>query len=88
MLDNTFDMAKTATGTPYYLSPEVCLGQQYDNKSDMWMLGCILYELCTTKRPFDGASLKDVLHQITNVNYKKLPSEFDPIFHKLVEVLL
>lgn len=26
MLDNTFDMAKTATGTPYYLSPEVCLG--------------------------------------------------------------
>tara|TARA_B110000285_G_scaffold180736_1_gene203842 strand:+ start:955 stop:1119 length:165 start_codon:yes stop_codon:yes gene_type:complete len=54
----------------------------------MWMLGCILYELCTTKRPFDGASLKDVLHQITNVNYKKLPSEFDPIFHKLIEVLL
>lgn len=52
------------------------------------MLGCILYELCTTKRPFDGVSLKDVLHQITNVNYQKLPSEFDPIFHKLVEVLL
>jgi len=26
MLENTFDMAKTATGTPYYLSPEVCLG--------------------------------------------------------------
>jgi NIMA (never in mitosis gene a)-related kinase len=57
MLENTFDMAKTATGTPYYLSPEVCLGQKYDNKSDMWMLGCILYELCALRRPFEGDSL-------------------------------
>ena len=88
MLDNTFDMAKTATGTPYYLSPEVVLGQKYDNKSDMWMLGCILYELCTTRRPFDGESLKLVLNKITNESYEKIPSDFDPIFHRLVEVLL
>ena len=88
MLDNTFDMAKTATGTPYYLSPEVCLGQKYDNKSDMWMLGCILYELCTLRRPFEGDSLNQVLHKITKESYPKLSSEFSPIYHKLIDVLL
>jgi len=57
VLENTADFAKTSLGTPYYLSPEICLGQRYDYKSDTWMLGCILYELCTFKRPFEGESL-------------------------------
>jgi NIMA (never in mitosis gene a)-related kinase len=88
MLENTFDMAKTATGTPYYLSPEVCLGQRYDNKSDMWMLGCILYELCSLHRPFEGESLNQVLNKILKEDPKKLSNDFDPIFHKLAELLL
>ena len=45
VLDNT--SAKTFVGTPYYLSPEVCENRPYDFKSDLWSLGCILYELCT-----------------------------------------
>jgi len=57
VLDNTTDLAKTSLGTPYYLSPEVCKGQSYDYKSDSWMLGCILYEMCTLRRPFEGESL-------------------------------
>ncbi len=57
VLESTHDFAKTSLGTPYYLSPEVCMGQKYDYKSDTWMLGCILYELCTLKRPFEGDSL-------------------------------
>jgi|TARA_B110000305_G_C19400706_1_gene619983 NIMA (never in mitosis gene a)-related kinase len=68
-LDNTLDMAKTQTGTPYYLSPEVCMGQKYDNKSDMWMLGCVLYELCTLSRPFKGDGLHAVYTQITKADY-------------------
>lgn len=88
MLENTFDMAKTATGTPYYLSPEVCLGHKYDHKSDMWMLGCILYELCMLRRPFDGDSLNQVLNKITKENYKPLTKDFDAIFHNLIDVLL
>ena len=42
-----------ACGTPYYLSPELCLGQPYDEKSDCWALGCLLYELMTLERPFN-----------------------------------
>lgn len=44
-------------GTPYYLSPELCEDRPYNRKSDVWALGCILYELCTLKRAFNGQSL-------------------------------
>ena len=44
--------AKTIIGTPYYLSPELCEEQPYNDNSDVWALGCILYELCTYKHPF------------------------------------
>ena len=46
--------AITYIGTPYYLSPEVCEGKPYNSKSDVWALGCILYELCTFKKPFNA----------------------------------
>jgi serine/threonine protein kinase len=39
MLSNTGELAKTAIGTPYYLSPEICREQRYNNKSDVWSLG-------------------------------------------------
>lgn len=44
-------------GTPYYLSPEMCEDLPYSRKSDVWALGCILYELTTLKRAFNGQSL-------------------------------
>lgn len=58
----------TQTGTPYYASPEVWRDQPYDIKSDVWSLGCVLYETITLKPPFraqDMASLyKKVLKGI------------------------
>jgi len=45
VLDNT--SAKTFVGTPYYLSPEVCENRPYNLSSDLWSLGCIIYEMCT-----------------------------------------
>ena len=46
--------AKTVIGTPYYLSPELCEDRPYNQKSDVWALGVVLYECCTGKHPFDG----------------------------------
>ena len=51
--DNT-NFAKTFVGTPYYLSPEMCEEKPYNEKSDIWAFGCLLYELCTFKHPFDA----------------------------------
>ena len=48
----------TQTGTPYYASPEVWKDQPYDYKSDMWSLGCVLYEMINLTKPFATHSEK------------------------------
>ncbi|NWS43428.1 NEK5 kinase, partial [Probosciger aterrimus] len=50
-LNSTMEFAHTCVGTPYYLSPEICENQPYNNKTDIWSLGCVLYELCALKHP-------------------------------------
>lgn len=54
ILESTHDFAKTSLGTPYFLSPEICSGSIYNSKSDVWMLGCVLYECCSLKKPFEA----------------------------------
>lgn len=56
LLNQTANMAHTIVGTPYYLSPELCEEKPYNNKSDIWSLGCVLYELCSFKHPFEAAN--------------------------------
>nr|XP_045233109.1 serine/threonine-protein kinase Nek5 isoform X3 [Macaca fascicularis] len=51
VLNNSMELARTCIGTPYYLSPEICQNKPYNNKTDIWSLGCVLYELCTLKHP-------------------------------------
>ncbi|KAJ7418098.1 hypothetical protein WISP_60994 [Willisornis vidua] len=48
---STMEFAHTCVGTPYYLSPEICENRPYNNKTDIWSLGCVLYELCALKHP-------------------------------------
>ena len=43
---------KEKVGTPFYFSPEVVEEKPYNHKSDIWSLGCVLYELCALKHPF------------------------------------
>jgi len=54
VLENTSDQALTVQGTPYYMSPELCQSKPYSYSSDVWALGCILYELCTLKQAFSS----------------------------------
>ncbi|XP_038242741.1 serine/threonine-protein kinase Nek3 isoform X4 [Dermochelys coriacea] len=51
LLTNPMAYACTYVGTPYYVPPEIWENMPYNNKSDIWSLGCILYELCTLKHP-------------------------------------
>eukprot|EP00747_Dinoflagellata_sp_TGD_P144117 gnl/TRDRNA2_/TRDRNA2_176460_c3_seq25.p1 gnl/TRDRNA2_/TRDRNA2_176460_c3~~gnl/TRDRNA2_/TRDRNA2_176460_c3_seq25.p1 ORF type:complete len:368 (+),score=86.69 gnl/TRDRNA2_/TRDRNA2_176460_c3_seq25:92-1195(+) len=64
VLDCTVACARTQIGTPYYLSPEVCQEKPYTWPSDIWAMGCILYELCTTKAPFDAPSIPGLVQKI------------------------
>lgn len=54
ILESLENFATSKVGTPYYLSPEVCEDRPYNDRSDIWSLGCILYEICALKHPFEA----------------------------------
>ncbi|WIA30784.1 hypothetical protein OEZ86_000843 [Tetradesmus obliquus] len=86
----TVDVA-TKVGTPYYCSPEVVKGVKYDFKSDMWSMGCLLYELAMLKSPFEmeGANLYDVFQKIGRGDFQPLPADrFSPAMRGAVQQLL
>ena len=64
VLENTNGAAMTVVGTPYYMSPEVCQNQPYTFKSDVWALGCVLYELCTLQHAFHADNLLGLVYKI------------------------
>lgn len=84
ILQNTVDLAKTCIGTPYYLSPEICEGKMYDNKSDVWALGCVLYELATLRRPFVAENVKSLVLKIVKGSYPPLPLRYSFEFRNLL----
>lgn len=64
------DFARTSVGTPYYLSPEAINFGKCDNKSDVWSLGCVMFELCSRQKPFDGKSIGELMKCITDSDCK------------------
>ena len=48
---------QTMYGTPLYASPELCQGKPYDEKTDIWSLGVVLYEMAALRPPFNADSL-------------------------------
>ena len=88
VLDSTLQMCKTQIGTPYYLSPEICEGKQYNSKTDIWSLGCILYELCTLKHAFNAANMNALIIAIIRGKYQPISSKYSLELRNLVSELL
>ena len=84
VLKNTQELASTAIGTPYYLSPEICENKPYNNKSDVWSLGCILYELCTLKHAFEAGNMKSLVLKILKGSYPPIPACYSRDLRDLV----
>ncbi|KAM4558581.1 serine/threonine-protein kinase Nek5 [Odontesthes bonariensis] len=87
MLNNTMELARTCVGTPYYLSPEICESRPYNNKTDIWSLGCVLYELCTLRHPFEGSSLRQLVSKICRGRYTPVPSRYSHDLRLLITQL-
>ena len=81
-------MAHTIVGTPYYLSPELCEEKPYNHKSDIWSLGCVLYELCTFKHPFEAKNQGSLIMKIVKGQYYPIASNYSKDLHELVRLLL
>lgn len=69
-------MLWTQTGTPYYASPEVWKDLPYNHKSDIWSLGCVLYEAITLKPPFRAENMEGLYEKILSGRYPKIPDKF------------
>ncbi|CAB1114721.1 unnamed protein product [Ectocarpus sp. CCAP 1310/34] len=84
-------LAMSQVGTPLYMSPETLKGQGYDMGSDIWSLGCVLYELAQLESPFAGKHLtmKTLFRKIVQAEYPPLDCKtYSPCLTNLVAHLL
>ena len=80
--------AKTVIGTPYYLSPELCDELPYNDKSDVWALGCILYELCTYEHPFNAKCQASLVLKIIQSTPQPISKIYNENLQKLINLIL
>ena len=88
ILNSTSSYAHTFIGTPYYISPELCKDQPYNDKSDVWSLGCVLYELCTLNHPFEGGTQVEIYEKIMTQKFKAISPDYSLELRKMVDLLL
>ncbi|XP_041529852.1 serine/threonine-protein kinase Nek3 isoform X5 [Microtus oregoni] len=74
LLSSPMAFACTYVGTPYYVPPEIWENLPYNNKSDIWSLGCILYELCALKHPIIREYGEQILDE-TKLSEPKKPKK-------------
>ena len=77
----------TQTGTPYYASPEVWNDESYTNKSDIWSLGCVLYEMICLTPPFKAESMDGLYHKIIKGKYNKIPEKYSKELNEILKLL-
>uniref|UniRef100_A0A1I8AWB2 non-specific serine/threonine protein kinase n=1 Tax=Meloidogyne hapla TaxID=6305 RepID=A0A1I8AWB2_MELHA len=80
--------SQTILGTPYYLSPEMCEGKPYNEKSDIWALGCCFYEMCSLNKAFDADNLPKLLNKIINSEYEPLKKNYSQEVRLLIREML
>jgi NIMA (never in mitosis gene a)-related kinase len=85
---NKRGLAYTQTGTPYYASPEVWKDQPYDSKSDIWSVGCVLYEAAALDPPFRGSSMEELYQKVIRGHYSPLPAFYSEDLHNILRSLL
>ena len=78
----------TQTGTPYYASPEVWKDKPYDYKSDIWSVGCVLYEAAALHPPFRAADMKGLYNKVISGKYPEIPKMYSSDLMGVIKSLL
>ncbi|XP_042156552.1 serine/threonine-protein kinase Nek2-like isoform X2 [Oncorhynchus tshawytscha] len=88
ILNHDTSFAKTFVGTPYYMSPEQINRMSYNEKSDIWSLGCLLYELCALSPPFTAYNQKELAEKIREGKFRRIPYRYSEELNTLLSRML
>ena len=81
-------LSYTQTGTPYYASPEVWEEKPYDSKSDIWSLGCVIYEMITFRPPFQAQSMEELYRKVMRGIFPKIPSRYSEDLSDAIKLMI
>ena len=84
ILNNQSIFAYSNVGTPYYMSPEQINNNKYNEKSDIWSLGCFLYELTTLNPPFEANNHLSLALKIKSGKIEKINCRYSNFLNKLI----
>ncbi|XP_040841565.1 serine/threonine-protein kinase Nek2 [Ochotona curzoniae] len=88
ILNHDTSFAKTFVGTPYYMSPEQMNRMSYNEKSDIWSLGCLLYELCALMPPFTAFNQKELAGKIREGKFRRIPYRYSDELNDIITRML
>ena len=82
------NLGHTQAGTPAYAAPEVWMQKPYGKKSDIWSLGCVLYEMIALKCPFREDNMVKLYNKVLVGEYKKIPNNFSNDLSWIIEHMI
>eukprot|EP00927_Polykrikos_kofoidii_P052887 TRINITY_DN4690_c0_g1_i1.p1 TRINITY_DN4690_c0_g1~~TRINITY_DN4690_c0_g1_i1.p1 ORF type:complete len:549 (+),score=100.70 TRINITY_DN4690_c0_g1_i1:160-1806(+) len=85
---NKRGLCMTQTGTPYYASPEVWRDMPYDAKSDIWSLGCVMYEVLALEPPFQAKDMEGLYRSVLRGKYPAIPDCYSKELSEVISVCL
>jgi serine/threonine protein kinase len=81
-------MGYTQTGTPYYASPEVWKDKPYDSKSDIWSLGCVIYEMCALNPPFRAQNMEELFKKVIRGYYPDISNRYSKDLSEILKLMI
>jgi len=87
-LSSKSTFAYTNVGTPYYMSPELVNEDRYNERSDIWALGCLLFELASLRTPFDAHNAVALAVKINTARVPKIPSRYSKELNNVIHRML
>jgi len=82
------EYSNTVIGTPLYMSPEILEKNPYNTKTDIWALGCSLYELATFSTPYKASNINSLLNKIKNGPPQRIDSSYSDELWNIISKML